>query len=222
MKSSNESIRFRRSCEGTGNLSRRGLLAGSAAVAAFTVVRPSAIVGFPANSRIEVGFVGLGGRGSLIAKMMTKKNHKGYRITALADYFAQVVREAGERLGVPKDRCFSGLSGYRGVIASKVDAVFLETPPCFFPEHASAAVDAGVHVYMAKPVASTKSGTRLQDASKSLWLISRSLRTHSISRLSSVVMRVLLGRQGCFVPSIRTKHSLIRPRLRPSKAGFGI
>jgi predicted dehydrogenase len=72
---------------------------------------------------------------------------------ALADYFAQVVREAGERLGVPKDRCFSGLSGYRGVIASKVDAVFLETPPCFFPEHASAAVDAGVHVYMAKPVA---------------------------------------------------------------------
>jgi len=31
--------------------------------------------------------------------------------------------------------------------------VALETPPCFFPEHVRAAVDAGLHVYMAKPVA---------------------------------------------------------------------
>jgi len=38
-------------------------------------------------------------------------------------------------------------------MSSKVDAVFLETPPCFFPEHASLAVNAGSHVYMAKPVA---------------------------------------------------------------------
>ena len=50
-------------------------------------------------------------------------------------------------------RRFSGLSGYRKLIASGVEAVALETPPCFFPEHAQAAVDAGLHVYMAKPVA---------------------------------------------------------------------
>jgi len=31
--------------------------------------------------------------------------------------------------------------------------VFLETPPYFFPIHAEAAVEAGCHVYMAKPVA---------------------------------------------------------------------
>jgi predicted dehydrogenase len=45
------------------------------------------------------------------------------------------------------------LKGYKRLIDSKVEAVFLETPPCFFPEHASAAVEAGCHVYMAKPVA---------------------------------------------------------------------
>ena len=36
---------------------------------------------------------------------------------------------------------------------SGVEAVALETPPYFFPEHARAAVEAGLHVYMAKPVA---------------------------------------------------------------------
>jgi predicted dehydrogenase len=34
-----------------------------------------------------------------------------------------------------------------------VDAVILETPPCFFPEHSAAAVEAGCHVYVAKPMA---------------------------------------------------------------------
>ncbi|MGB2821128.1 MAG: Gfo/Idh/MocA family oxidoreductase, partial [Phycisphaerae bacterium] len=74
-------------------------------------------------------------------------------ITAVADYFPQTAQAAGERLKVAEGRRFSGLSGYRRLLAAKVDAVFLETPPCFFPEHAAAAVEAGCHVYVAKPVA---------------------------------------------------------------------
>ena len=136
----------------SNHFNRRKLLARSAAVAAFTIVKPTLVRGAQANSRIEVGLVGLGGRGRLIARLMTD-NHKGYHLAALADYFEPVARAAGESFGVPKDRCFSGLSGYQGIIAGKVDAILLETPPCFFPEHASAAVDAGLHVYMAKPVA---------------------------------------------------------------------
>jgi len=152
MKASNKSVGLGGLWGRGDNLSRRKILANSAVLAAFSIVKPSLVRGSQANSRIEVGFVGLGGRGSLIAKMMTE-SHKGYRLTALADYFEQVVHEAGKRFDVPENRCFSGLSGYKGVMASEVDVVFLETPPCFFPEHASFAVDAGLHVYMAKPVA---------------------------------------------------------------------
>ncbi len=152
MKSSNNSTGFGHPSGHSNNLTRRKILANSAVVAAFSIVKPSMLRGTQANSRIEVGLVGLGGRGSLIAKMMME-NHKGYHLTALADYFEQVVWEAGKRFDVPESRCFSGLSGYRGVMASKVDAVLLETPPCFFPEHASLAVNAAMHVYMAKPVA---------------------------------------------------------------------
>jgi len=39
------------------------------------------------------------------------------------------------------------------VIESGIEAIALETPPYFLPEHAAAAVAAGLHVYMAKPVA---------------------------------------------------------------------
>lgn len=132
-------------------VSRRAFVAGAAAAAAVTVVRPGAVAGADANSRITVGVVGLGGRGAWLARMVAA--HAGYQITAVADYFPQVADKVGQQLKVAKERRFSGLSGYRRLIASKVDAVFLETPPWFFPSHAAAGVAAGCHVYMAKPVA---------------------------------------------------------------------
>jgi len=101
--------------------------------------------------RIKLGVIGNGGRGAWIAGLF--KKHGGYEMHAVADYFQEVADKCGETLGVDKARRFSGLSGYRKLIESGVEAVALETPPCFIPEHAKAAVEAGLHVYMAKPVA---------------------------------------------------------------------
>ena len=133
-------------------LSRRQFLGGTvAAAASLTIIKPSSVRGTEANSRIEVGCIGLGGRGSLIAGML--KEHKGYQVTSAADYFPEVSTKAGEKFEVAQKRRFSGLSGYQKLIDSKVDAVFCETPPYCFPEHVTAAVNAGCHVYLAKPVA---------------------------------------------------------------------
>jgi myo-inositol 2-dehydrogenase / D-chiro-inositol 1-dehydrogenase len=77
----------------------------------------------------------------------------------VADYFPEAADKLGEVCGVDKGRRFSGLSSYKRLLASGVEAVLLVTPPCFFPEHASAAVEAGLHVYMAKPVAVDVPGT---------------------------------------------------------------
>lgn len=130
---------------------RRFIAKSAAATAGFAVVKPAAVRGFAASSRIEVGYIGLGGRGRLIAGMLSE--HEGYQITSVADYFPDVVQSAGGALAVPESRRFFGLSGYEKLVASKVDAVFCETPPYCFPEHATAAVNVGAHVYMAKPVA---------------------------------------------------------------------
>ena len=136
---------------------RRRFIAGATATAAAaTIVRPGRVRGSEANTKIEVGCVGLGSRGRLIADRM--QAHGGYRITAVADYFPEVARAAAAKYGVPRDRVFSGLLGYRKLIAAKVDAVFLETPPYCFPDHAVEAVNAGCHVYLAKPVANDVPG----------------------------------------------------------------
>jgi len=132
-------------------LTRRDFIsAGSGAALAFALVKPSAVRGTEANSRIKAGIIGTGSRGKMIAGMV--HNHGGYEITALADYFADVVEAAGRQSDVPRSRCFSGLSAYQKLIASGVDAVFLEAPPYCFPDHVEAAVEAGRHVYMAKPL----------------------------------------------------------------------
>lgn len=136
-------------------VSRRGFLAGTAVTAA-SLAAQSALQGeaaepAPPGRTIKLGVVGCGGRGGWIAGLFRK--HGGYAMHAVADYFPEVAEAAGDALGVDASRRFSGLSGYRKVIESGVEAIALETPPCFFPEHVQAAVDAGLHVYMAKPVA---------------------------------------------------------------------
>jgi len=108
------------------------------------------------SRKLKIGVVGCGGRGSWIAQLF--KKHPGYEFVAVADYFQDNANRCGKSLGVEPARQFSGLSGYKKVIASGIEAVVLETPPCFFPEHAAAAADAGLHVYMAKPVASDVPG----------------------------------------------------------------
>lgn len=168
---------------GDRGVSRRQFITGAAAAATVAVMKPSRVRGTEANSRVEVGCVGLGGRGRLIAGMIAK--HAGYRITAVTDYFPQVAEAAGERFKVPEARRFTGLSGYKKMIAAKVDAVFLETPPCFFPDHAAAAVEAGCHVYVAKPVAVDVPGcVRIADLgkragkAKRVFLVDFQTRTH--------------------------------------------
>lgn len=137
--------------------SRRQFVAGTAATASLTLLKPRFVAGSEANSKVEVGIVGLGGRGSLIARLIHER-HPGYRIVAVADYFPEVAERVGKELEVPPARQFSGLHGYRRLLDLSLDAIFLETPPCFFPEHAGAAVRAGCHVYMAKPVACDVAG----------------------------------------------------------------
>jgi len=147
-------------------LSRRDFIARAGATAfSFAAVRPGAVRGAAANSRIKAGIVGVGQRGTMITDMLAK--HSGYEVWAVADYFAPVARAAGERFGVPEARRFSGLSACEKLIASGVDAVFLETPPYCFPDHVEAAVTAGLHVYVAKPLGCDVPGClRIRDAAR--------------------------------------------------------
>lgn len=147
-----------------GDLSRRDFLAATTALGTLAGTlrtsaadAPAAPAPVPAGPPLKIGLVGAGGRGSWIAGLF--REHGGYTVHALADYFPAVAQKQGEALGVDPARRFSGLSGYKRLIESGVEAVLIETPPYFMPEIAIAAVAAGLHVYMAKPVAADVPGT---------------------------------------------------------------
>lgn len=141
-----------------GVMTRRHLMRkAAAATASFAIVQSAQVRGTEANSRVKIGCIGLGTRGRMIANFF--KNHGGFEMYAACDYFGDVARQAGEQLGIAKERYFSGLLGYKRLIASGVEAVALETPPYCFPEHATAAIEADCHVYVAKPVAVDVPGT---------------------------------------------------------------
>lgn len=133
-------------------------LAALAAKAAETTNAPAAKP--PEYERkIKIGIIGGGGRGNWISGYF--KKHGGFTVHAVADYFEEVADKFGETLGVDKSRRFSGLSGYKKLIESGVEAVAIEDVPYFYPEQAKAAIDAGKHVYMAKPVAVDVPGTMM-------------------------------------------------------------
>jgi predicted dehydrogenase len=123
--------------------------AGAAALS-FTVVKPELVRGAAANTKVDLGLIGCGGRGTWIAELF--KQHGGYNVVAVADYFQDRVDNSGGKLGVAPANRFTGLSGYKKLL-EKVDAVAIESPPYFHPEQAAAAVDAGCHTYVAKPIA---------------------------------------------------------------------
>ena len=120
-------------------------------VAAPLVVSSRQVRGAAANEKIRIGVVGCGGRGRWITNLFSKDGN--YEIIAIADYHQAVAEACGGRFNVPPEKCFSGLSGYRKVLDTNIEAIVLEAIPYFFPEHVRASVEAGKHVYIAKPVA---------------------------------------------------------------------
>jgi myo-inositol 2-dehydrogenase/D-chiro-inositol 1-dehydrogenase len=138
---------------------RRQFLArtGSAALGV-ALVKPALISGSEANSKINIGLIGCGGRGQWIIDLFDK--HGGYNVVAAADYFQDRVDKVGERFKLEPAHRYTGLSGYRRLLEQNLDAVVIQSPPYFHPEHAAAAIEAGKHVYLAKPIGVDVPGCR--------------------------------------------------------------
>ncbi len=82
------------------SLTRRGLLSGAGAVAlSFAIVRPEAVAGTQANSRIKAGVIGLGSRGRMIAGMV-QKHGDSHDVFALTYEFpnGMILNHRGEHL----------------------------------------------------------------------------------------------------------------------------
>lgn len=171
-------------------LTRRDFLKTSAtataALGALAAVPPAV---FAAGSdKIRVGLIGCGSRG-IGAAMNCVLSTPGVEIAALGDVFPDRVEAALRRLKdnnqgkewscsrewkhaghvkATPDTCFTGFDAYQKVLASDIDLVLMAGPPHFRPLHLKAAIEAGKHVFMEKPVAVDPAGIRSILASSEL------------------------------------------------------
>src|SRR5512139_1782906 len=89
------------STEPSAVLNRRQFLttAGATAVGV-TVLSPNLVGGAEANSKINIGLIGCGGRGTWIMDFF--KKHGGFNVVACADYFKDKAEAAGAKHGIPE------------------------------------------------------------------------------------------------------------------------
>lgn len=119
---------------------------------------------------IKIGLIGCGGRGSgavadaLASDPNTVLHAMGDVEAGKLEGSLSGIKNAVKdetRFDVPSERRFVGLDAFQKVLGSGVDLVLLTTPPGFRPQHFKAAVAAGKHAFLEKPVATDAAGVRL-------------------------------------------------------------
>lgn len=152
--------------------SRRGfmrasslLVAGGAVSGGLTLARSAHAYG---SDLIKLGLVGCGRRGTRVVKQLLSTNGGSIQLVAMADVFGDRIQAAyrgikgqfSDQVMVDRDRRWTGLDAYRQLFSADVDLVVLATPPGFRPLHFAAAVQAGKHVFLEKPIAVDVPGIR--------------------------------------------------------------
>lgn len=119
----------------------------------------------PDGPELKAALVGCGGRGTGAAMNFLDAG-PNLRLTALGDVFQDRLDGCRKRLkdqrdvDIPDDQCFIGFDAYKRVLDTDVDIVMFATPPHFRPMHFAAAVEAGKHVFLEKPLAVDPVGAR--------------------------------------------------------------
>lgn len=159
------------------NTSRRSFIKQSSAAVIGASLLPGSAAGKqeleaavgPVNAfgdgTIRLALIGCGGRGTGAA-WQALSTAGDVKLVAMADAFSDRLEDSlgqlsgafPERVEVPEENRFTGFDAYERAIAAGVDMVILTTPPGFRPIHFEAAVAAGKHVFMEKPVAVDANG----------------------------------------------------------------
>ena len=172
--------------KGNSVLSRRDFIKTSAAFGAASMAVGTNKIYARGSDKVLIGLIGCGGRGTHDATKCLRSS-ENVELVAMGDLFKErmerclrtLTREPSEnapktsdirpKIKVTRDKCFVGWDAYKEVLAcDDVDMVILTQPPHFRPIHLKAAIEAGKHVFMEKPIAVDPVGVRSVIASSEL------------------------------------------------------
>ena len=133
----------------TRSINRRDLLKSAAALGTGLFLgTPNPRAFAAANEKINVGFIGIGGRGAANLGSMVRL---GENVVALCDVDDARAGKAYQRY--PKARKFKDFRRMYDAIAKQIDAVVISTPDHTHFHPAMAALQLGKHLYCEKPMA---------------------------------------------------------------------
>lgn len=165
----------KRSDHNQHQLTRRKFIKKSAQGSAAAMLISNGMLFGKSPDKIRIGLIGCGGRGTGAGIIDCAESSPGVELVAIGDVFQDHLNAAPEKIKsnlqkrglsvediykVTPDTTFVGFDAYKKVISSDVDMVILTSPPFFRPKHLRAAVEAGKHVFMEKPVAVDPVGVR--------------------------------------------------------------
>lgn len=183
-------------------LTRRDFAKWSAA-AGFAVVAGNAFAAKKNSDTLKVGLIGCGGRGTGAAENMLEGNDN-VLLTAMADVFEDRLKSSLDRLSgskkenvaskvaVDPGHCFTGFDAYKQLLETDVDIVIHGALPYCRPQHITAIIDAGKHLFTEKPVAVDPEGIRMVMAAadkakeKKLSLVAGTQRRHQKEYVETV------------------------------------
>ncbi len=218
----------------TSSVSRRAFLKSSAAAGLSAVLAASPRTYAAGSDKIRVGLVGCGGRGRHDTTNLLKAD-ANVEIVAMGDVFKDRIGESISRLSqafpgrinATPDTCFVGLDAYKKVLEQDIDMVVLTETPHFRPQHFRAAVEAGKHIFMEKPVAVDPAGVRsvIQTAdmadAKGLKVVCGT-QMRRIAHLVAAIERIHNGQIGDIVAGqcVRVGDGLMTWGAKERKAGW--
>ncbi len=148
-------------------LKKSGIVAGAAA-AQLSIARGAHAA---SNNELKIVLIGCGGRGTGAANDCMNAGkilNQPIKLIAVADAFEDRARGSLDRLkkewsasiDVPDERVFAGLDAHQKALDCNPDVVLMASPPGFRPSQYAAAVKAGKHVFMEKPLCTDAPGYR--------------------------------------------------------------
>jgi predicted dehydrogenase len=111
----------------------------------------------------RIALIGCGGRGmGAVRDAFEAAKLLGFevKVVACGDWFRERALRAGKEFGVEPNRCFGGPTAYREVLETEAEIVLIATAPAFHPVFVEAAIKAGKHLFVEKPVAVDPVGCR--------------------------------------------------------------
>jgi predicted dehydrogenase len=136
---------------------RRSFIKTSAAAAALAgpiALAPQSVLG--ANDRVNIGWIGVGTRGSAGLGWLHTAAPDDAKITAICDTYEGYIARAKDIMKTTWGNTPTTYTDYHKLLDDKsVDAVYIMTPEHLHHDMAIAALQAGKHVYVEKPLAHT-------------------------------------------------------------------